>query len=119
MDAYAIEKLVDDLAEFLGLEEEHFMIVVNAKTVEGDSGDKVPKYGFRYGLTDKEVVALRQDFEVSKRAEVLTKNAIEWRSEELRRGELTHDHDDRVFGGSSSRYSKKAKKRRCQRLPNS
>ena len=116
VDAYAIEKLVDDLAEFLGLEEEHFMIVVNAKTVEGDSGDKVPKYGFRYGLTDKEVVALRQDFEVSKRAEVLTKNAIEWRSEELRSGELTHDHDDRVFGGSSSRYSKKAKKKKMSKI---
>ena len=116
VDAYAIEKLVDDLAEFLGLEEEHFMIVVNAKTVEGDSGDKVPRYGFRYGLTDKEVVALRQDFEVSKKAEVLTKNAIEWRSEELRSGELTHEHDDRVFGGSSSRYSKKAKKKKMSKI---
>jgi len=116
VDAYAIEKLVDDLAEFLGLEEEHFMIVVNSKTIEGDDDSgggaegKVPRYGFRYGLTDEEVVVLREDAEVSKKAEHFTKKAIEWRREELRSGELTHDHDDRVFfGGSGGKKTKKKK----------
>ncbi len=120
VDAYAIEKLADDLAEFLGLEEEHFMIVVNAKTVEGDVGgdDKVPRYGFRYGLTDEEVVVLREDVEVSKKAELFAKKAIEWRAEDLRSGELTHDHDDRVFlgGSSSGGYGKKTKKKRTSKI---
>ena len=120
VDAYAIETLADDLAEFLGLEEEHFMIVVNAKTVEGDVGgeSKVPRYGFRYGLTDEEVVVLREDAEVSKKAELFAKKAIEWRAEELRSGELTYDHDDRVFlgGSSSGGYGKKTKKKKTSKI---
>ena len=120
VDAYAIEKLADDLAEFLGLEEEHFMIVVNAKTVEGDAGgeSKVPRYGFRYGLTDEEVVVLREDAEVSKKAELFAKKAIEWRAEELRSGELTYDHDDRVFLGGSSGggYGKKTRKKKTSKI---
>jgi hypothetical protein len=114
VDAYAIERVIDDLAEFLGIEDEHFLIVANTKTPEDSDGDeqsrltrdeRIARYGYRYGLTDEEVVILRDDEEVSKKASSFMKSAIEWRRQTLRSGELKYDHDgltSYLFSGSNS-----------------